>query len=163
MSTLLYVESSPRKQRSASIAVARAFLEAYRAAHPTDTIDTLDVWSTPLPEFDGAVLSAKYAGIAGTELSVHEAHAWADIRALAARFTRADKYLFSVPMWNYSIPYKLKHLIDCFTLYGGLASALTQGTSMKPSAMLLPGGRAPPNRSQIDCPSSGTAASRKIT
>ena len=28
------------------------------------------------------------------------------------QFTRADKYLFSLPMWNFGIPYKLKHYID---------------------------------------------------
>ena len=113
MSTLLYIESSPRKERSASIDVAHAFLDAYRAHHPGDTIDTLDVWATPLPEFNGAVLEAKYAGIAGEPLSAEQAAAWATIRALAERFRRADAYLISVPMWNWTIPYKLKQLIDC--------------------------------------------------
>ena len=28
------------------------------------------------------------------------------------RFKGADKYLFSLPMWNFGIPYKLKHYID---------------------------------------------------
>ena len=113
MSTLLYVECSPRKERSASIDVANAFLDVYRARHPADTIDTLDVWATALPEFNGAALEAKYAGIEGLDLNAEQAAAWATIRTLADRFRRADKYLFSVPMWNYSIPYKLKHLIDC--------------------------------------------------
>lgn len=115
MSHLLYIESSPRKQRSASIEVARAFLDAYRAAHPHDTLDTLDVWSTPLPEFDGDALAAKYAGLAGEALTPGQEQAWAQIRALAARFQKADKILLSVPMWNYGIPYKLKQLIDCVT------------------------------------------------
>lgn len=113
MSTLLYIESSPRKERSASIDVANAFLDVYRARNRGHTIDTLDIWTTPLPEFNGAVLDAKYAGIAGEPLSAEQAAAWAAIRALAERFRRADSYLFSVPMWNWSIPYKLKQLIDC--------------------------------------------------
>ena len=113
MSTLLYIESSPRKQRSASIEVAQAFLTAYREAHPDAHIDTLDVWSTPLPEFDGAALDAKYAGIAGTPLTAVQSRAWAAIRALASRFQRAERILIGVPMWNFMIPYKLKHLIDC--------------------------------------------------
>ena len=113
MGTLLYIESSPRKERSASIEVAEAFLESYRNAHPEASIDTLDVWSTPLPEFNGAVMEAKYAGIAGEPLSAEQAAAWSTIRALAERFRRADRLLFSVPMWNFSIPYKLKQLIDC--------------------------------------------------
>ena len=76
MSHLLYVESSPRKQRSASIEVAQTFLAAYQDTHPEVLIDTLDVWSTPLPEFNGAVLEAKYAGINGVPLSAEQSDAW---------------------------------------------------------------------------------------
>ena len=36
MARLLYIESSPRKERSKSIAVAKAFLEKYKAEHPGD-------------------------------------------------------------------------------------------------------------------------------
>jgi FMN-dependent NADH-azoreductase len=115
MSHLLYIESSPRKLRSASIEVAQAFLSAYRAAHPLDTIDTLDVWQTPLPEFDGDTMEAKYAGIVGSPLTPGQEQAWNTIRGLAARVQRANKILVSVPMWNYTIPYKLKHFIDCVT------------------------------------------------
>lgn len=132
MSHLLYVESSPRKQRSASIEVAQTFLAAYQDTHPEVLIDTLDVWSTPLPEFNGAVLEAKYAGINGVPLSAEQSDAWATVCALAARFQRAARLLVSVPMWNFGIPYKLKHLIDCvsqkdllFTFdEGGLNGAL---------------------------------------
>ncbi len=60
MSKLLYIESSPRGDRSSSITVARLFLDAYRAKHPGDTVETLDVWRTRLPEFDGATIEAKY-------------------------------------------------------------------------------------------------------
>ncbi|MBI4692551.1 MAG: NAD(P)H-dependent oxidoreductase [Gammaproteobacteria bacterium] len=112
MATLLYVESSPRKRRSASIEVAQAFLAAYRRLHPGDTIDTLDVWTTPMPEFDGSTLDAKYAGLTGVERTPEQAAAWARLGALAGRFRAADKLLFSIPMWNFAIPYKLKHLID---------------------------------------------------
>ena len=34
MARLLYLEASPRKERSASIAVAKAFVEEYRKTHP---------------------------------------------------------------------------------------------------------------------------------
>lgn len=40
MAKLLYVEASPRKERSASIAVAKAFVEEYRKTHPGDEIGT---------------------------------------------------------------------------------------------------------------------------
>jgi FMN-dependent NADH-azoreductase len=31
---------------------------------------------------------------------------------LCDEFKSADKYVFSLPMWNFGIPYKLKHYID---------------------------------------------------
>jgi FMN-dependent NADH-azoreductase len=112
MPHLLYIESSPRKQRSASIEVATAFIEAWKARHTIATVDTLNVWNTPLPEFDGAALDAKYAGIMGVERTPEQQHAWDQISELAQRFINADIILFAVPMWNFGIPYKLKHLID---------------------------------------------------
>jgi FMN-dependent NADH-azoreductase len=112
MPHLLYIESSPRKQRSASIEVANAFITAWQAQHAIATVDTLDVWNTALPEFDGAALDAKYAGIQGFERTPEQKQAWAQISELAQRFIQADIILFGVPMWNFGIPYKLKHLID---------------------------------------------------
>ena len=59
MAHVLYIESSPRKLRSASIEVAQAVLSAWRKADPKLTVDTLDVWSTKLPEFDGPLMEAR--------------------------------------------------------------------------------------------------------
>lgn len=112
MSTLLYIEASPRKQRSASIEVARAFLAAYAAAHPADRIDTLDLWAADLPPFDGHALEAKYAGIAGVERTPEQRAIWERISGLARPLREADKIVLSVPMWNFGIPYRLKHYID---------------------------------------------------
>lgn len=72
----------------------------------------LDLRATELPEFNGDALDAKYADLSGTPLSEGQQQAWADIRHLAQRLHDADTLLFSVPLWNFSIPYKLKHFID---------------------------------------------------
>jgi FMN-dependent NADH-azoreductase len=111
---ILYIEASPRKNRSASIEVARAALAEWQKK-PAVTVDTLDVWSTELPEHDGALLEAKYAVIAGTPLTPEQAAAWSRIRDIAARFLAANVVVIATPMWNYSVPYKLKHLIDLVT------------------------------------------------
>jgi FMN-dependent NADH-azoreductase len=112
MARLLYVEASPRKQRSVSIEVSRAFLSKYHEANPNDDIQTLDIWALELPAFDRDALAAKYAGLSGAPLTVAQQSAWSAIRALAAPFLSADKLLFAVPMWNFGVPYRLKHLID---------------------------------------------------
>jgi FMN-dependent NADH-azoreductase len=112
MAQLLYIEASPRKKRSASIEVSRAFLEAYQAAHPDDKIVTVDIWDSDLPTFDGEALAAKYAGLSGEPLTPEQEETWNGIRRLAAPFLAVDKLLFAIPLWNFGIPYRLKQLID---------------------------------------------------
>lgn len=112
MPHLLHIQSSPRQQRSASIQVAQAFIDAWTVRHPQTSIDTLDVWTTPLPEFNGEALGAKYAALEGIPRSAEQLKVWADIEALGQRLHRADLIVVSVPMWNFGIPYRLKHLID---------------------------------------------------
>ena len=65
-----------------------------------------------LPEFDGAALEAKYALISGRAFNGPERDAFAVIERMALRFSLADRVLISTPMWNFSIPYKLKQWID---------------------------------------------------
>jgi FMN-dependent NADH-azoreductase len=110
--TLLHIVASPRKERSASIEVANAFIDAWKSANPEGDVDVLNVWETDLLPFDKAALDAKYAGIEGRTRTTEEQEMWDQIGALADRFHRADILLFSVPMWNFGIPYRLKHLID---------------------------------------------------
>jgi FMN-dependent NADH-azoreductase len=112
MAKLLYLECSPRKTSSASIEVATAFLEAYRYAHPADQVEVVDLWALDLPALDDDALNAKYAGIYGEGRTPAQAAAWAKMGALAAPFLAADKLLLAIPLWNFSIPYRLKHLID---------------------------------------------------
>jgi len=112
MARLLYIEASPRKDRSSSIKVARAFLDEYKKANPGDEVTTLDLWSWDLPSFDGEVIRAKYAILHGAEHTDEEKAAWKAVEDVIADFTGADKYLISLPMWNFGIPYRLKHYID---------------------------------------------------
>ncbi|RDK08622.1 FMN-dependent NADH-azoreductase [Cupriavidus lacunae] len=112
MAQLLYIECSPRKQDSASIEVCRAFLDAYGETNPADTIQTLDVWNLAMPEFDSHAMAAKYAGLGVTARTPAQESEWRRIEELAAPFHAADKFLFGIPLWNFGIPYKLKHLID---------------------------------------------------
>ena len=71
-----------------------------------------------MPEFDGDMLNAKYSVIRGTDPSADEVSAWSNVKNIFDEFNNADHYLFSVPMWNFNIPYKLKHYIDIITQPG---------------------------------------------
>ena len=117
MKKVLYIESSPRKDRSDSINVANKYMEKMKASENLD-IKKINLWDYDLPEFDGDMLNAKYAAIAGTDASAEENNAWAKVIDIFNEFQDADHYIFSVPMWNFNIPYKLKHYIDIVTQPG---------------------------------------------
>ncbi len=127
MAHLLYIESSPRKQRSASIAVSKTFLDAYRKAHPQDKITVIDLWQKELPPFSGDVIDAKYAIMHGQPHTEGQIKAWKAVEDLIAEFKQADKYVISLPMWNFSIPYKLKHYIDLLVQPGYAFTVTSKG------------------------------------
>ena len=45
-------------------------------------------------------------------VKIAQAKAWKRVTGVIERFKSADWYLFSLPMWNFGVPYVLKHLID---------------------------------------------------
>jgi FMN-dependent NADH-azoreductase len=112
MSTLLHVSASPRGQRSESLALAGTFLDELHATHPDVTNDHWDLWDGTLPEFGPQAAAAKMAIFGGADPEGDEAIAWRAARDAFERFDSADHYLFSVPMWNASVPYILKQFID---------------------------------------------------
>jgi FMN-dependent NADH-azoreductase len=130
MAKLIHIQSSPRGSRSASQAVAAHFIESYCAAHPGDTVDMLDLWQTDLPEINGTMLDAAYAVKHGQPHSPEQLHVWQAIVRIADHFKSADKYLVSLPMWNFSIPYKLKHYIDLL-VHRGLTFSFTPAEGYK--------------------------------
>jgi FMN-dependent NADH-azoreductase len=112
MSKVLYIKASPMKERSNSIAAADAFVDAYKKSHPNDEVKTIDLFSMKLPDFDFIAASGKYKIMRGKPHSPEEKRAWDKIVATVAEFKDADKYVLAVPMWNFSIPYRLKQYID---------------------------------------------------
>ena len=113
-----YIECSPRGERSHSTKIAQAYIEQAKKNIPDLELNHINPWSLNLPEFDGDMLNAKYSVISGTDPSADEVSAWSNVKKIFDEFNNADHYLFSVPMWNFNIPYKLKHYIDIITQPG---------------------------------------------
>ena len=130
MAKLLYIEASPRKSRSSSIEVARTFLSTFQSTHSSVEIDKLDLWATELPRFDGDTIDAKYAILHGQAHTPQQATAWKRVVDVIERFKSADRYLFSLPMWNFGVPYVLKHFIDVI-IQPGLTFSFTPGEGYK--------------------------------
>ena len=109
---LLHIIATPRGNESSTLKVSKAFLEEFRKKHSDCAIDELNVATAKLPDLAVEEVSGKYMLLSGKELSGKPKEAWKKIEAEIARFLVADAYLVSVPMWNFSIPYTLKHYID---------------------------------------------------
>ncbi len=128
---LLHIEASPRGAASVSTVLAEYFVDRLREAEPALRVDRLRIWEEPLPDLNGALLSAKYAVLAGRDLDSGEARSWEKVRGLVERVRGADSLLLSTPMWNFGIPYKLKHWIDLIT-QPGLSFAFDPQTGYRP-------------------------------
>jgi FMN-dependent NADH-azoreductase len=116
---ILHVQASPSSaQHSRSQQVARAFLDEFLRLQPDSSVEEIDVWKAPLPEFDDKMIAAKFAVLRSQTATDEQRAVWAQALSLARRFNAADLHLFSVPMWNFALPYKLKHFIDVVTLPG---------------------------------------------
>jgi FMN-dependent NADH-azoreductase len=111
MPKLFHLNCSPRAD-SESSAGARVFVDRFRKARPDWDIDAMNLWREPLPEFEGYVLEAKYARMNGRYLTDSQRDAFAVAERIAIRLALADRVLISTPMWNFSIPYKLKQWFD---------------------------------------------------
>jgi len=109
---LLNIICSPRGEKSASITIVNAFLDAYSKRFPEMFVDTLNVWEENFPDFDSQAIGAKYKRISKEPMNGTEQEVWDQVEALAKRFQQADRIVLGIPMWNFSYPYKLKQLID---------------------------------------------------
>lgn len=118
MTKLLHIIASPRGADSKSNALASAYIEEQRRAHPEIIVDTVDLWREPLPEFDGDQAAAKMTFFGVGELNGNKETAWDEIVRITQRFIDADHYVLGVPMWNGGIPYRLKLYIDILTQPG---------------------------------------------
>jgi FMN-dependent NADH-azoreductase len=108
--SVLHVIASPRGSRSRTLQIAQALLEEMAPSQLT----TRNLFERPLPPVDGDNMDSKYRLLAGEPIPPDEAHqeSWKHIEELIHEFLDADLIVISAPMWNFSIPYPLKHYID---------------------------------------------------
>ncbi|WP_250031107.1 FMN-dependent NADH-azoreductase [Paractinoplanes maris] len=118
MNKVLHLSASPRGPRSESRAIASTFLDTLREVSPRTPVDEYDLWDGTLPAFGPDAAAAKMAVFAGEEPRGAAAEAWQAAIGSFRRFDAADRYVFSVPMWNAGVPYILKQFIDVISQPG---------------------------------------------
>jgi FMN-dependent NADH-azoreductase len=111
MAKVLHILASPRIE-SYSTRVAKAFFVSYRHSRPDDSIEVLDLFKTDIPPFLAPQAKAKYAVMAGQTPRDEAEASWQPVINAINHFKVFDKYVLSCPMWNFSIPYRLKQYID---------------------------------------------------
>jgi FMN-dependent NADH-azoreductase len=109
---ILDIQSSPRGESSDSIALTNSFIAACKFKSNSVVVDTLNVWHERLPDFDYEAIGAKYKAIKHETMTEPESNIWDRIQFLIRRFQNADRIVLGTPMWNFGVPYRLKHLID---------------------------------------------------
>lgn len=112
MPKLLHIIASPREDESRTLRISQAFLDNFIPSHADWIIDELDLSKEQLPSMTLKRADGKYALLEGKNLYGTLKEAWLEILQHIDRFLSSDLFLISTPMWNFSIPYMLKHYID---------------------------------------------------
>ncbi len=112
MKKVLHIIASPRGQASRTLKISQRLIEKIKAKYGDIDLDNLDLFQEELPQMNVTRVKGKYTLMSGEPLEGESLAAWDQIKAHIARFLSADLIIISTPMWNFSIPYVLKHYID---------------------------------------------------
>lgn len=110
MAHILHVDSSPRGERSISRTLTQEFVTGWKTAHPETTVTYRDLGHDPVPLVTEAWIAAAFSDPAN-----HTPEQAAAIRPsdqLIDELLSADRYVFGVPMYNFTIPANFKAYID---------------------------------------------------
>lgn len=132
MANILHLDSSPRGERSKSRQLAKDFLTQWQLLHPEDVITYRDLRKLPIPHVTEEWVAAAYTPQA--ERTSDMVHALAFSDELIDEFLAANNCVFSVPMYNFSVPSNFKAYIDhivrierTFTFIDGKFKGLVSG------------------------------------
>jgi FMN-dependent NADH-azoreductase len=113
---LLHVDSSAKREKSNSRALARHFIEVLRAQRVNVEVDYLDLTVDTPAHVDEAFAVATYRAEQDRTPEMKARLAASD--ALCQRLLAADALLFAMPMYNWSMPSVFKAFIDNITRTG---------------------------------------------
>lgn len=110
MAHILHLDASPRGERSVSRTLCQEFIHSWKAAHPDDTVAYRDLGHDPVPLVTEAWIAAAFTPPA--EHTPEVAEAILPSNQLIDELLAADRYVFGIPMYNFTIPANFKAYID---------------------------------------------------
>lgn len=126
---LLHIIASPRGETSRTLSISKEFLSTLTEKHKDLTIDKIDLFKVKLPAVSLSASSTKYALMGGGNVSESSKDNWDEIIGFSSSFLTYDYYLITSPMWNFTIPYVLKHYIDVIIQAGVLFNFTETGVA----------------------------------
>jgi FMN-dependent NADH-azoreductase len=110
MSKILFLDASPRGDRSVSRMLAGEFMDGWKQAHPDDSVVYHDLGREPVPHVTEAWVEGAYNAPDKRSPAAVEAMAVSD--ALVDELLAADRIVIGTPMYNLNVPSTLKAWID---------------------------------------------------
>ncbi|RCV49544.1 FMN-dependent NADH-azoreductase [Marinitenerispora sediminis] len=142
MPHLLHIDSSSLAEGSVSRDVAASFRAVWQEAEPNGRVTYRDLAAHPLPHIDHAGVTARTTPRELHTPRQREAMELQDL--LIGELEAADAYLFSVPMYNWSVPSAFKAWVDQVLVAGRTASLtgdpLEGPLSGRPAIVIAPRG-----------------------
>lgn len=126
MTHILHIDASPRGDRSISRTLAKQFISDWKSAHPSDTVTYRDLGHYPVPLVSEAWIAGAFTP--PDQHSPESAEAMRISNELVNEFLTADRYVFSVPMYNFGIPANFKAYIDQIVRVGRTFSVEADGS-----------------------------------
>jgi FMN-dependent NADH-azoreductase len=124
---MLVISFMPKGPLSRTRRLLDAWLARRRGADAALQVDEVDLTNTELPPVDGPVALAKGSVAAGSQLAATQQRAWDAITPWAREFLAADEVAIAAPMWNFGLPYPVKHYLDVVVQPGLLFRYTAQG------------------------------------
>ena len=125
MTHVLHLDASARGDRSVSRTLTKAFITRWQTAHPDNTIAYRDIGHYPVPLVTESWIAAAFSS--PEQHTPEQAEAIRVSNELVDEFLAADRYVFGVPMYNFSIPATFKAYIDQIVRVGRTFSVDADG------------------------------------
>jgi len=87
-------------------------MDTFSKRYPACLVEEIKLFEEKLQPLTVKIVSGKYVLLGGGDLTGELKDSWKNVESRINQFLSADIYLISTPMWNFSIPYQLKHYID---------------------------------------------------
>ncbi|MEW4369137.1 FMN-dependent NADH-azoreductase [Paenibacillus kandeliae] len=119
MSKVLFVKANNRPADQAiTVQLYDAFLESYKASHPEDEVQVLDLFEEKPAYYDAFVIGANFKASQGIEVSAEEQAAVDLINRYMTQFLEAEKVVIAFPLWNFTVPAVLHTYFDYLSQAG---------------------------------------------